>query len=219
MRKIWLILGLTLVLALAAFAIYSRRAVAPTEEPSAITLVPASGSEVDDLKDKLIIGDLEAKLTLVDYGDFQCPICKRFFEQTEPQLLRDYVDTGKIKIEFRVEAHLGEKSVRAGEAAYCANDLGQFKAYHDELFHRQGVVSFTDQTLKQFAANLKLDQAAFDTCLDNRKHRATVLASHEAAQSRINGTPTFYISEQKIVGAQPYSVFKAIIDAELAKIK
>lgn len=164
---------------------------------------------------KLIIGNPDAKLTIVEYGDFQCPICKRFFEQTEPKLIDTYINTNQVKLEFRVETHIGADSATAGEAAYCANDQGQFKPFHDALFSRQGSLRFSKDNLKAIATELGLSSAAFDSCLDSGKFRQTVIDSNAEAQRRIGGTPTFFIEDQVIVGSQPFSSFKAVIDAKL----
>lgn len=168
---------------------------------------------------KLYIGNPAAPVTIVEYGDFQCPICKRFFEQTEPSLRRQYIDTNKAKIEFRIETHLGEESITAGEAAYCANEQAAFPAYHDELYKVQSGINdgaFSQANLKQIAAKLNLDTGAFNTCLDNGKYRQTVINSNAEAQARgVNATPTFYIGEQKIVGAQPLSIFEPVINGQL----
>ncbi len=106
----------------------NQQLAAPSPSASPTPPQPADGTP------KLIIGDPNAPVTLVDYGDFQCPFCAQFFEQTAPSISRDYVDTGRVRIEFRVETHIGRESVRAGEAAYCANDQQTFRAYHDELY-------------------------------------------------------------------------------------
>jgi protein-disulfide isomerase len=220
MKRVLLIIGLVVVLSAAAFIVYSRRADAPMHGDEIVTKQAGEPvQETNDSEPRLVIGNPEAPLTIIEYGDFGCPICKRFFEQTEPQLVRDYVDTGRVKIEFRVETHIGPDSVRAGEAAYCAAEQNAFKSYHDQLYFHQGRDRFSADNLKAFAGGGVIpDKPKFDACVDSGKYRATVEASHNEAQAKISGTPTFFVGGQKIVGAQPYSVFKAVIDAELAKL-
>jgi protein-disulfide isomerase len=164
---------------------------------------------------RLIIGDPQAKLAIVEYSDPQCPICKRFFDQTEPQLLREYIDTGRAYLEVKVETHIGEGSQLAGEAWYCAAEQEKFKQFHDQTFTRQGKVQFTPQLMKTLAAAANLDQAKFNQCLDSGKYAQTVKNSHEESKTKISSTPTFFIGEQKVVGAQPFSVIKTVIEAEL----
>lgn len=173
--------------------------------------------EGEDGVPKLIIGGVKAPITIIEYGDFQCPICKRFFEQTEPQLISEYIDTGKAKIEFRVETHIGKESQYAGEAAYCGAEQDKFQAMHDVLYRNQGDPdsgAFSYGNLKRLAAQAGLDQLAFDTCLDSGRYRQTVIDSNTEAQRRISGTPTFFIGDQKISGAQPIGVFRAVLDAQ-----
>ena len=175
--------------------------------------VPAAGPETP----RLIIGRADAPLTLIEYGDFQCPICKRFFEETEPRLKREYLDTGVVKLEFRVETHIGAESVAAGEAAYCAAEQKAFPAYHDELYHRQrGAESgaFSVANLERIASDLELNLTTFRSCLTEAKYKKVVEDSNTAAQVRgVSSTPTFYLGERKIVGALSYSVFRAAIEA------
>lgn len=204
-----------IILALAVFVgwfLYSasrNKAIAPTvEQSTSMDSKPTANSA--DLR--LIIGDPAAKVGIIQYSDPQCPICKRFFEQTEPQLLREYIDTGKAYLEVRVETHIGAASVLAGQAWHCASDQGKFKAMHDETF--RGQTRFTAAILKAMATTAGLNRAEFDTCLDSGKHQATVAASNKEAQSRISGTPTFFIGYSRINGAQPFSIFKTTIDAQ-----
>lgn len=170
--------------------------------------------ETSNVIPKLIIGDSRADLTIIEYSDPQCPICKRFFEQTEPQLLREYIDTGKAQLELRPETHIGQGSQLAGEAWYCSAAQGKFKPFHDETFRQQNG-GFTTPKLKLMAARAGLDQAEFNACLDSGKYTAAVEASDAEAKQRISGTPTFFVGSQKIAGAQPFSVFKTVIETEL----
>ena len=166
---------------------------------------------------QLIIGNPNTPKTIVEYGDFQCPICERFFTITEPALQSEYIKPGKAKIEFRIETHIGAESVTAGEAAYCANDQKMFEAYHNELYKRQGAENsgvFSRGNLKQIAAQIGLNQKQFDDCLDSGKYNSLVVKSNNDAhnQAGVSSTPTFFIGERKIVGAQPIAIFRAILD-------
>lgn len=192
----------------------TRESPAPEASPVANDPAPAPAAEAPSGTPRLIIGQVSAPITIIEYSDFQCPICKRFFETTEPQLLREWIDTGKAKLDFRVETHIGSGSVTASEAAYCANDQARFKDYHDAIFRRQGSADFNAALMKTIAAELKLDAAVFAECLDGGKYRAVVAESHREAQKVITGTPTFFIGDQKITGAQPYSIFKAILERQ-----
>ena len=220
------ILGIGLVLAavlLVAVVLYLPSRQSDNSDQAAIDSSASTSLQqtqpADPALPVLIIGDPAAKVTIVEYGDFQCPFCKQFYEQTEPQLLDSYVNNGNAKIEFHVETHIGEESIRAGEAAYCANDQTAFKNYHDELFKRQkgeNRGAFSDNNLKRIASDIKLNQQAFDSCLDNKKYRQTVENSQSDAKRKgVSITPTIFIGDRKISGAQPFSIYKTLIDAQL----
>ena len=163
-----------------------------------------------------VLGDPDAKVTIVEFSDFECPFCGRFYTQTLPQLKEEYFDTGKVKLVYRdFPLSFHPQAQPAAEAAECANEQDKFWEFHDKIFDNQSSMSTTNY--KQWAADLGLDTEQFNSCLDDGKYRAEVQADFSAGQAAgVSGTPTFFINGQKIVGAQPFSVFKQIIDAELA---
>ncbi len=165
-------------------------------------------TEVDHI---LAAGD--PPLTIVEYGDFQCPACGAFFEQSLPAIRARYIDTGKVRWIFR---HFPLRSIHpfaesAAQAAECAADQGEFWAYHDTLFERQPNLS--DEDLKSYAADLGLDQAAFDDCLDSGEKADRVQRDVNSGNDLgISGTPGFLIGDQVIVGALDTMTFGAMID-------
>jgi protein-disulfide isomerase len=167
----------------------------------------------------MILGSPAAKVTIIEYADFQCPFCGRFFSTTLKQLKDKYVKSGQARIVFRDFAFLGEESVTAGEAARCAGDQNKFWEFHDYLFthqagENQGVFSIAN--LKKFAGLLKIDQGVFDSCLDSHKYKSLVEESTAKAQSiGVTGTPTTFVNGQEVVGAQPIGQFDAVIQAML----
>lgn len=167
-------------------------------------------------------GNKNAKVTIVEFGDFRCPFCERFFKDTEPQLMKDYIDTGKAKFAFRHYQFLGPASVLAGNAAECANEQNKFWKYHDYLYQNQPDESdtsmYTTDKLTEIAGNLGMNTDQFKSCLDNKKYDKNVSDDLSAGQQAgVTGTPTTFINGLMVGGAQPYSVFKTIIDQELAK--
>ena len=113
------------------------------------TATPTSAPKVDiQAGDFPIMGDPNAKVTYVEFADFQCPFCKQFFSQTEPQIISDYVKTGKVKFVFRNFAFLGPDSNTAAEGAYCANDQGKFWDYHNFLYSHQAAEGSGQFSLK-----------------------------------------------------------------------
>lgn len=165
-------------------------------------------------------GDAKAPVTIVEYADFQCPSCGAFTRSVAPRLVDQYVRTGKAKIVFKHFAWIGEESRRAAEAASCAGAQGKFWEYHDLLYANQrgeNQGAFATANLKRFSAQLGLDQASFDACVDGRAYRAAVEADFAEVRSLgLTGTPTFLIEGQRVVGAQPFAVFASVIEGKLA---
>lgn len=183
------------------------------------------------IDDDPVLGDKNAKVTLIDFTDYECPFCKRYYDDTFSQIKKDYIDTGKIKyivrdlpLSFHANAH------KEAQAAECARDQGgdsTYYKYHDEIFKKttSNGTGLALTELSVIANNLGLDGATLQTCLDSDKFKAEVdkdLA--DASSVGATGTPTFFIGESaadgvitgsKIVGAQPYSAFQAEIDKQL----
>ncbi len=185
--------------------------------------VPAPGQRVNVTVGHLPPkGKADAKVKIVAFEDFRCPFCDRFFKDTEPQIIKDYVDTGKAVIYFRNYQFLGPASIVAGNAGECANEQGKFWEYHDYLYQNQPDESdtsmYTTDKLTSIAVNLGLDENKFKSCLDSKKYDKNLSDDLNAGQQAgVNGTPTTFINGLSVVGAQPYAAFKTIIDAELAK--
>ncbi|MBS3053121.1 MAG: DsbA family protein [Candidatus Aenigmarchaeota archaeon] len=165
------------------------------------------------------LGAENAPVVVIEYSDFQCPFCGRFYQQTEPQIISEYVDTGKVKLVYRhfPLAQTHQYAQKAAEASECASDQGKFWEYHDRLFDNQNALF--PASLKKYAADIGLDRAAFDACLDSGAMASRVKADFEDGQGRgVRSTPTFFVNNVMIVGAQPFSSFKQAIESELGKI-
>ncbi len=172
---------------------------------------PPKPVEVRERADAPVIGDVNAPVTLIEFSDFQCPFCQRFFQESYPTLKSKYVDTGKVKVVFRhFPLPFHQNAQKAAEAAECASRQGKFTEYHDVLFTKANSdgAGLAIADLKTYAKQLNLDAAKFNQCLDNAEAATTVsgdLADGQAAG--VNGTPTFVLNGQLIVGAQPLAVF------------
>jgi protein-disulfide isomerase len=167
------------------------------------------------------MGDPNAPVHIIEYGDFQCPYCYKFWDETEPSLITNYVNTGKVYFEYRsVGPFLGPESGWAAEGAYCAGDQGKFWEYHDILFINQtgeNVGDFEKDKLVQYADTLHLDVKSFKQCLDDGKYTEKV--NQDAAQADADGvhaTPTLLVNGYKVEGAQPYDVLQHIIEELLS---
>ncbi len=129
------------------------------------------------------------------------------------------MQTGVVRLGYQHFAFLGPESQWAAEASECAADQGAFWPYHDRLFDRQAGENrgaFSKDKLKQFAADLGLDTAAFNACLDSGKYTSLVRTETATIQSLgVRGTPAFLINGRPLVGAQPFEVFQQIIEAEI----
>ena len=181
-----------------------------------------SNTEQVSADDDPYIGSIKAPLTLIEFSDFQCPFCRNFFNNTLPEIKRNYVDTGKIRLVYRdfPISSVHKSAQKAAEASECADEQGKFWEYHDILFNNQKVweIDNTTTELKNYASALNLDINGFSTCLDSGKYSSEVANDiKDGAKAGITGTPTFFINDIKIVGAQPYDYFKNIIEAELNK--
>ncbi len=167
------------------------------------------------------LGKENAKVTVIEFADFQCPFCEKWFTESGANLIKDYVDTGKVKFYFRHFAFLGDESKWSAEASNCANDQGKFWEFHDYLFKNQqgeNQGAFTKDKLKGFAATLGLNTSSFNSCLDSGKYTKAVTDDTTAGQTAgVSGTPTIFVNGQALVGAQPYTTLKTLIDQELSK--
>jgi protein-disulfide isomerase len=157
-------------------------------------------------------GPANAPIELIEFADFQCPFCLAA-SPTVKRVLDTYGD--RIRFVYRNFPLQNHPDARpAAEAAQCANEQGQFWAYHDRLFAVQGKLS--DADLKKIAADLGLDSARFNACVDQHQYKSVVEADTQAgAEAGVSGTPAFFINGRLLSGAQPYDAFKRIIDEEL----
>ena len=165
-------------------------------------------------------GDQNAKVTMVEFSDFECPLCGRFYSETLSQLIKEYVDTGKMKINYRhYPLPFHPKATPLALVAECANEQGKFWEMHDKIFSATvaGTSSTsTDADYTKWAGELGLDTSSFDSCYTSKKYQKNVDEDTSAGSAvGVSGTPTFYINGKQLVGALPFESFKAIIEEEL----
>jgi protein-disulfide isomerase len=161
-------------------------------------------------------GDPKAPVTVIEFGDFQCPFCGRYAADTAPQVEQQYVETGKVRFGFVNFAFLGSESTWAAEAAECASDQNKYWEYHDKLYSSQAGENqgaFNKDNLKKFAQDLGLNTQTFSDCLNSGKYSALIQSDTSLSSSLgVQSTPTFVINGQSVVGAQPFDVFQQAID-------
>jgi protein-disulfide isomerase len=189
---------------------------APTASPvpTALVLPPVSQD------DPRAMGSPRALVTILVYSDFECPYCSQFIRETFEQLKRAYVDTGRVRLAFRdfPLTSIHRSALVAAKASRCAAVQGQFWPMHDRLFASHddewgGVPKRDRKVMLEFADELKLDGAAFASCLDDPVTEQAVLQEAGSGQRLgISGTPTFFINGRPLVGAQPFEAFQQAID-------
>jgi len=164
------------------------------------------------------MGDPNAPVKVEEFSDFQCPYCGKFALETEPQLIAEYVQTGKVYLTFVPFSFLGQESIRAAEAAYCALDQGKFWEYHDTLFKNQNGEeqgAFADERLQAFAAGIQLNTTEFDQCFKDGKHRQKVVDDVNYAQSKgVRGTPSFTVNGQLVMAEKLIETIDAALKAQ-----
>jgi len=187
-----------------------------TEIPTTETTSPTVETIVDvSIDDDAILGDEDALVTIVEFSDFECPYCARFYSDTMGQIVSEYIDTGLVNLVFRdFPLSFHANAQKAAEATECAEEQDQFWEMHDTIFENQAAITVDD--LKQYASDLGLDTEAFNECLDSDKYYDEVQNDFQEGQSYgVSGTPAFFINGRELVGAQPFSAFQEIIEEEL----
>ncbi len=208
-----------------------------TPQPTATQAVPTDGlkplpstGEVDSIPvgftqdGHAYRGNPNAAVVIVEYSEFQCPFCGRHERTTAPQIKEIYLKSGKVLHIFRdfpLESIHGQAR-KAAEAARCAAEQGaeRFWAMHDLLFERVGQWAEQPDAVERFksyAQELELDSIAFDECLDSGRTSPAIDADLAAGEAQgVEGTPTFFLNNYPLVGAQPFTIFQAAIDTLLA---
>lgn len=190
---------------------------------------PVRAAQSSSLKDILAslekgpaLGSPSAPVTIVEFSDFRCSFCKKFWADTLPKLKKSYFEKGTAYFVFRHFAILGKQSEQAALASECAAEQGKFWQYHDKLFANQAALGSTESKLKGYAGELRLQQAKFDDCLTSGKYNSKVeQETVTAAYLGGRGTPMFLVNEWLLVGAQPFETFQKVIGQalELSKDK
>ena len=174
-----------------------------------------------------ILGDPNAPITLIEFGDYQCHFCNVHFHNTEHSLLENFIDTGKVKMIFKDFTIIGPDSINAAHGTHCANDQGKFWEYHDILYNNwtgenNGWAS--SDNLLRFAQEVELNVDKWSDCMIDERYSQIISNSNKDARDLgITGTPSFFVigpdnKITRISGAQPYESFEKIFNSELAKL-
>lgn len=162
------------------------------------------------------MGSPDAPVKVIEFGDYQCPTCASFFAFVEPEIVKAFVTTGKITFSFSPYSFLGQESIDAAQAAYCARDQNKFWEYHDALYNHQGAENkgaFTIANLELYAENLGLKMDTFKPCLESKKYAAQVDSDNAfAVSNKVKSTPSFMV-DGKVVSQD------ALVEAINAALK
>ena len=198
-----------------------------SQRPAQSARAAPTGPVTTTVGDAPSLGRTDAAVTIVEFSDYQCPFCQRFFAMTLPAIKTEYIDAGKVRYVFRDHPmdQLHPHARKAAEAAHCAGDQNKYWEMHDVLF--QNASALAPPQLVEHARTLGIDGPAFDACLSSGKHAARVERGlTDGAAAGVQGTPGFVIGVSKpggviegtfVRGAQPLESFRRIIDQLLAE--
>lgn len=193
------------------------------ELPPGYTSAPTPVPPDTDFEDEAyaVQGSLDAPVTVVEFSDYQCPFCQRFFQDTKPLIDQAYIETGKVRFVYKdlpIDS-IHAQARAAAEAAECAGEQDAYWPMHDRIFQNKEEWAENPEAeivFKRFGLDLGLDMVRFETCVDEGDYAAEVQADLEEGQrAGVTGTPTFFINGRMVEGAQPFSVFQQIIESEL----
>lgn len=162
------------------------------------------------------IGSENAPVTMVEFTDYQCPFCARYFTNTHPQIVEEYIDTGKLRYLVRdLPLPIHPNAPAAAMAARCAGDQGKYWEMHDLLFNKQTEWQSgnTSEMFPGYAVELGLNSGEFTSCVTSEKYKDQISEDQALAQ-RIgaSGTPAFIINKELVIGAQPFTAFQQVIE-------
>ena len=169
-----------------------------------------------------VLGDTSSPVTIVEFGDYQCPFCKRWNETTKPAIEKNLIETGKASMIFVDFPIIGPDSITVHAGSYCAAEQELYWKYHDFVYTSQGHENdgwASPNNLKTIVLGIDgLDADSFNECLDSKKYEQRVNENKKiASDAGARSTPSFIIiapdgTAEMIIGAQPYGTFKAVID-------
>ena len=197
---------------------------APTSARRQPTLAPTPTQDSAAAPEQRALGDPNAPITVIEYGDFQCPFCYAFVSETKPQLEAQYINTGKVYFVYRdfplVDIHPG--ALLAAHVANCAADQGSFWPMHDRLYagsaaHEWSSGSGEDfKTFLGYAQERQLDVGTLRQCINSNQQAPQIAADYRAGAERgVRSTPTFLINGQLFIGAHPYADWQLYLDSLL----
>ena len=171
------------------------------------------------LEGSTILGNPNAKISIVEFGDYQCTFCYKFHDKTLKMILEQYIIEGKVNFVYKDFPLNGPPSIMASEASYCAQEQEKFWQYHDLIYENwegENTGWLTRDALDRFAEDVQLDLSEFNSCMNNSKYHQKVLETEQFAREiNIDATPSFIIFDDtnayRIIGAQPFEKFEQVL--------
>ena len=168
------------------------------------------------IKGSVLMGNPNAKITIVEFGDYQCTFCYKFHDETMKKITDEYIKTNNVNFIYKDFPLNGKQSILASEAVYCAQKQNKFWEYHNTLYNNWGGENtgwITENVLLGFARDLEMNLDDFSQCLGNSEFRQKVLDNEQFGREiGINATPSFLIFNDneiyRIIGAQPFEKFE-----------
>lgn len=161
------------------------------------------------------IGPEDAPITIVEFSDYECPYCRKWHSEVFAKLQDEYPQQVRLVYRDFPLSSIHANAAPAAEAANCANEQGKFWPFHEKLFSME--LGLSDEAYQKYATSLGLNVQSFQECMESNRYEAEVQADYQfASDLGVRSTPTFFINGIAIVGAQPFDVFKQVIDKELA---
>ena len=168
------------------------------------------------IKGSIIMGNPNAKITIVKFGDYQCTLCYKFHDETMKKITDEYIKTNNVNFIYKDFPLNGKESILASEAVYCAQKQNKFWEYHNALYDNWGGENtgwITEDSLLVFARDLEMNLDDFSQCLGKSEFRLKVLDNEQFGREiGINATPSFLIFNDneiyRIIGAQPFEKFE-----------
>lgn len=217
-----LFIGLGIIIALVAVGIINgiKGGKASVKDAVKSEARTKTGTETPSISidDDTVKGSESAPVTIIEFSDYECPFCARFYSETSSKIDEEYVKTGKVKYVYRdFPLSFHPHARKAAEASECADEQGKFWEYHDMLFENQNEWAKSGTSVfKEYAGRLGLDQGAFDACLDSGQMAEEVKKDiADGVAYGVTGTPAFFINGEMISGAQPFEVFRKVIEEKL----
>lgn len=214
----FIIIGIIVAIIIGVSAAISTNNITP-DNPQSTRLA------IDTTKGSPVLGLESAPVTIIEFGDYQCPFCQKWNQNTKPLVEKNYIETGKVKLIYVDFPIVGQDSIKAHAGSYCAAEQGLYWQYHDFLYANQGHENggwASANNLKNLVSGISgLDTDSFSKCIDSGKYEDRVKENKNiASKSGASSTPSFIVigpdgHGTPISGAQPYSVFQKTIDEML----